>query len=82
MITHVLSLDTDEEAGIVRVKRLVDGDISEIETVEALMPCFVVADPEFEPTYRKASHRLNHKGLCEETQQRAKEYEEHLTAWS
>ncbi len=81
MITHVVSLDIDEDAGTVRAKRLVDGDISEIETVEAPMPCFIVADPEFEPTYRKASHRLNHKDLREETQKRAEEYEDYLTVW-
>ncbi len=29
------------------------------------MPCFIVADPEFEPTYRKASHRFKLKDLRE-----------------
>ena len=81
IITHVLSLDIDEEERTVRAKRLVDGDISEIETVEAPMPCFIVADPEFEPTYRRASHRLKHKDLREETKERAEDYEDHLTVW-
>ena len=81
MVTHVVSLDIDEEAGLLRAKRLVDGDISEIETVEAPLPCFVVADPEFEPTYRKATHRLEHKDLREQTQQRAENVDEHLTVW-
>ncbi len=81
ILTHVLSLDVDEAAGTVRAKRLVEGDIEEIETVEASLPCFIVADPEFEPTYRKAEHRLKHKDLREQTQQRAENYEEHVTMW-
>jgi electron transfer flavoprotein beta subunit len=81
MITHVVSLDVDEDAGEVRAKRLVEGDTEEIETVSAPMPCFVVADPEFEPSYRKASHRLLHKDLREETQERAEDYEDYLTVW-
>ena len=81
MITHVISLDIDEDEQVVRAKRLVDGDISEIETVEAPMPCFIVADPEFEPTYRRAEHRLKHKDLREETQERAENYEDLVTVW-
>jgi len=81
MITHVVSLDVDEEAGRVRAKRLVEGDVSEIETVEAPMPAFVVADPEFEPSYRQASHRLAHKDLRDETRERAESFEDHLTVW-
>ncbi len=67
-----LTLDIDEDAVTVRAKRLVDGDISEIETVEAPMACFIVADPEFEPTYRKASDRLRLTDLREETRARAR----------
>jgi len=81
MVTHVVSLDIDESAGRLRAKRLVDGDITEIETVEAELPCFVVADPEFEPTYRKASHRLTHKDLRRQTQERAESFDDHLTVW-
>ena len=81
ILTHVVSLDIDEDAGTVRAKRLVEGDIEEIETVEAPLPCFVVADPEFEPTYRKAAHRLTHKDLREETQERAENVGEHVTVW-
>jgi electron transfer flavoprotein beta subunit len=81
MITHVISLDIDEDEGVLRAKRLVDGDISEIETVETELPCFVVADPEFEPTYRKASHRLTHKDLRAQTQERIDEFDDHLTVW-
>ena len=35
IITHVVALDVDEDEGTVRAKRLVEGDIEEIETVEA-----------------------------------------------
>jgi electron transfer flavoprotein beta subunit len=81
ILTHVISLDVDEEEGVVRAKRLVEGDIEEIETVEAQLPCFIVADPEFEPTYRQAEHRLKHKDLREETKSRAENYEEYVTMW-
>ena len=81
IITHVIALDVDEEERRVRAKRLVEGDIEEIETVEAPLPAFIVTDPEFEPTYRKADHRLRLKDLAAETERRAEEYEEHLTVW-
>jgi electron transfer flavoprotein beta subunit len=81
VITHVIALDVDEEERTVRAKRLVEGDIEEIETVEAPLPAFIVTDPEFEPTYRKANQRLTHKDLRSETTERAAEYEDHLTVW-
>ena len=81
LLTHVVSLDIEEDEGVVRAKRLVEGDIEEIETVEAELPAFVVTDPEFAPSYRKAGHRLTWKDLREETQERAEEYEDHLTTW-
>ncbi|MEY7848303.1 electron transfer flavoprotein subunit beta/FixA family protein [Natrarchaeobius sp. A-rgal3] len=81
IVTHVIALDIDPDERILRAKRLVEGDIDEIETVEAPLPCFVVTDPEFEPTYRKASHRLAHKQLRAETQERAADHEDQLTTW-
>lgn len=79
IVTHVIDLELDGDR--VRAKRLVAGDISEVETVEAPLPTFVVTDPEFEPTYDRASHRLDHKRLRAETKARAEEYEDHLTTW-
>ncbi|MFB6143583.1 MAG: electron transfer flavoprotein subunit beta/FixA family protein [Halorientalis sp.] len=81
VVTHVVALDIDEDAGVLRAKRLVEGDVEEIETVEAPLPCFVVTDPEFEPTYRTAEHRLRHKDFRAETQERAEAFEDHLTVW-
>lgn len=81
ILTHVIALDVDEEERTVRAKRLVEGDIEEIETVKAPLPAMIVTDPEFEPTYRKAEHRLTFKDLREETRERAEGYEEHLTTW-
>jgi electron transfer flavoprotein beta subunit len=78
LITHVVALDIDEEEETLRAKRLVEGDISEIETVETDLPAFIVADEEFEPTYRKAEHRLRHKDFRAETQERAAEFAEYL----
>jgi electron transfer flavoprotein beta subunit len=81
MVTHVISMEIDPDEERLRAKRLVEGDIEEIETVEAPLPAFVVADPEFEPSYRRAEHRLRHRDLREETQERAEDHEEHLTVW-
>ena len=81
IVTHVVALDIDEDERTLRAKRLVEGDVEEIETVEAPLPCFVVADPEFEPTYRKAEHRLRHKDLRAETQERAEKFEDHLEVY-
>ncbi|MFC7213176.1 electron transfer flavoprotein subunit beta/FixA family protein [Saliphagus sp. GCM10025334] len=82
IVTHVLALDIDPDERTLRVKRLVEGDVDEIETVEAPLPCVVIADPEFEPTYRKAAHRLEHKRLRAETQERVADHEEELTTWN
>ncbi|GAB3689631.1 electron transfer flavoprotein subunit beta/FixA family protein [Salinarchaeum chitinilyticum] len=81
LITHVINLDVDPEEETVRAKRLVKGDVSEIETVEAPLPCAIVTDPEFEPVYRKAEHRLRHKDLRAETQERVENADDHLTVW-
>jgi len=84
MITHVVALDIDEDERTVRAKRLVEGDVEEIETVETDLPAFIVADPEFEPTYRKAGHRLRWKDLRAETQERAEnlDLDEDVTVWN
>jgi electron transfer flavoprotein beta subunit len=81
LITHVVALDIDEDEGRLRAKRLVEGDVEEIETVEADLPAFVVTDPEFEPSYRMAAHRLKHKELRAETKKRAENYEDLVTMW-
>ncbi|MFB6284186.1 MAG: electron transfer flavoprotein subunit beta/FixA family protein [Halobacteria archaeon] len=81
LITHVINLEHDPEEGIIRAERLVEGDEDEIETVEAETPAVVVTDPEFEPFYDKASHRLRHKELRFETEERSENHEEHLTEW-
>jgi electron transfer flavoprotein beta subunit len=81
LVTHVISMEVDPEEERLRAKRLVEGDIEEIETVETSLPAFVVADPEFEPSYRRADHRLRHKDLREETQKRAENHEDHMTVW-
>jgi electron transfer flavoprotein beta subunit len=80
-VTHVISMEVDEDEEKLRAKRLVEGDVDEIETVEAPLPAFVVTDPEFEPSYRRAEHRLRHKELKAETEERVEEYEDHLTTW-
>ena len=81
LITHVTALDVDEDEGIVRAKRLVEGDVSEIETVEAELPAFIVTDEEFTTVFRKAEYRLRHKDLRAETTERAEDYEDVLGMW-
>jgi electron transfer flavoprotein beta subunit len=81
IITHVIAMEVDENEETVRAKRLVEGDVDEIETVESPLPAFIVTDPEYEASYRKASHRLRRKQLQAETEERAEEYEEYLTTW-
>ncbi|MFB6242764.1 MAG: electron transfer flavoprotein subunit beta/FixA family protein [Halobaculum sp.] len=80
-ITHVVAFEVDETERTIRAKRLVEGDVSEIETVEAPLPAFVVTDPEFEASYRTARERLRYKDFRAETQERAAAYEDHLTVW-
>jgi electron transfer flavoprotein beta subunit len=81
IVTHVVAMDVDTEAGTLRAKRLVEGDVKEIETVETSLPAFVVADPEFAPSYRTAGERLTLKDLRAETSERAEHYEDTLTMW-
>jgi electron transfer flavoprotein beta subunit len=78
LLTHVVAMDIDADEGTIRAKRLVEGDVTEIETIEADLPAFVVADPEFEPTYRKADHRLRHKDFREQTRERAADFGDYL----
>ncbi|MWV64134.1 electron transfer flavoprotein subunit beta/FixA family protein [Halorubrum sp. JWXQ-INN 858] len=82
LVTHVVSLDVDPDAGTLRAKRLVKGDVTEVETVETDLPAFVVTDPEFEASYPKADHRLRYKDLREETKRRAEDPEAVLTVWN
>jgi len=81
LITHVIAVDVDEDEETVRAKRLVEGDVEEIETVEAPLPAFLVTDPDFEPSYRTAGERLTLKRLRDETAARAVDFEDHLTVW-
>ncbi len=81
LITHVIALEVDPEERRIRAKRLVEGDVEEIETVESPLPAVVALDPEFQPAYRKATHRLRLKDLTEETTKRAASFEDHLTVW-
>lgn len=81
LVTHVIAMEIDEPTRQLRAKRLVEGDVEEIETVEVSLPAVVVVDPEFEPTYRTATERLEHKRLRRETRARAEAYEEHLEMW-
>lgn len=78
LLTHVVALDVDADAGTVRAKRLVEGDVAEVETVESDLPAFVVTDPEFEPSYRRAEYRLRHGDLREDSRRRAAEFGEYV----
>jgi electron transfer flavoprotein beta subunit len=79
VVTHVVSLSLDPDERRLRAQRLVEGDVEEIETVACDLPAFVVTDPEFEPGYRTAGERLEHKRLRATARERAGNYEQHLT---
>ncbi|MFC7068365.1 electron transfer flavoprotein subunit beta/FixA family protein [Halobaculum lipolyticum] len=81
IVTHVVALDVDPDEGTLRAKRLVEGDVAEIETVETALPAVVVADPEFEPTYRTARQRLERKRLRATARERAADIDDHVTYW-
>ncbi|WP_277553075.1 electron transfer flavoprotein subunit beta/FixA family protein [Halobaculum limi] len=81
IVTHVVALDADPDAGTLRAKRLVEGDHTEIETVEASLPAVVVADPEFQPSYRTARDRLERKRLRADARERAASIDDHVTVW-
>lgn len=81
LITHVIALDIDDDENTVRAKRFVEGDVEEIETIETSLPAVIVMDPEFQPSYRKADHRLRYKDLKDDTRARAADFEEYLTVW-
>ena len=55
VITHVTGLDVDPQGGRVQARRVV-GD--EVEHCEAPVPTFIVTDPGFTASYRKATERL------------------------
>jgi electron transfer flavoprotein beta subunit len=84
VVTHVIALDVDADEETVRAKRLVEGDIEEVETVEVSLPAFIVTDPDFEPVYRTAADRLELKTLRNETRERAAALDEDddaVTVW-
>ena len=81
IITHVIDLEMKDSGKKIIAKRLVQGDIKEVETVESKLPCFIIPDPEFEAKYPKVSDRLKLQKLTNETKERAIDYEETLTMW-
>lgn len=81
ILTHVVALDIDENDRQLHSKRLVEGDVDEIETVKTSLPAFVVTDADFEPSYRTAGERLTLKDLRGQTEERAAELEDHLSIW-
>ncbi|AUV82326.1 electron transfer flavoprotein subunit beta [Salinigranum rubrum] len=84
IVTHVVALEIDTDEGRVHAKRLVEGDIEEVETVEVSLPAFIVTDPDFEPEYRTARDRLELKSLRAETRERAAalDDDEDITVWN
>lgn len=79
MLTHVTKLTVDPEGRKVVAERSV---YNEIEEVEAPLPCFVVTDPGFETSYRKATERLRFKKMKEETAERAERLDEVFEMWN
>jgi electron transfer flavoprotein beta subunit len=79
MITHVTKLEVDVENHRIVAERTV---YNEVEEVEAPLPAFIVTDPGFTTHYRKATQRLKHKKLVEETQERAGGIDDVFSMWN
>lgn len=77
IVTHVLGYRV--ERGTVVAERTA---YDEIEEVEAPLPCFLVTDPGFRTSYRKASERLKLLDLQEATQARLSEFDKHYALWN
>lgn len=78
LITHVTHFAIDSRTGNALAERVA---YDEVEQVEAPLPCFIVTDPSFKTSYRRADHLLKHKELREQTRKRAKEYEKYAVQW-
>ncbi len=78
IITHCVDISVDPEGEKVKVRRVL---YNEIEHCEGPLPAFLVMDPDYEPTFTKASERLRLKDIQDEQQDRATEFEEIVTTW-
>jgi electron transfer flavoprotein beta subunit len=79
VVTHVTRLEVDEANRTFTAERFV---YDEIEEVVGPLPAVIITDPGFRPVYTKASHRLKHKDLVEETRERAKNAEALTQTWA
>ncbi len=78
IVTHVTRLEVlPEERRFVAERFVYD----EIEEVEGPLPAVIVTDPGFQPSYRRASHRLKVRDLMEETKERAKAPDALVSVW-
>jgi electron transfer flavoprotein beta subunit len=79
IVTHVTRLEVYPEEGRVIAERFA---YDEIEEVEAPLPCVIVTDPNFTPTYRQASHRLTLGDERAAAPARAKEIDNRFETWN
>ncbi|MSP78251.1 MAG: electron transfer flavoprotein beta subunit/FixA family protein [Dehalococcoidia bacterium] len=79
IITHVISIEVDTGNRKVLARRLAGEDIEEIESP---LPCYIITDPNFEASYRSATHRLRFLKLQEETRARAATIDSVFKAWN
>lgn len=79
VVTHVTRLEIDEAARTFTAERFV---YDEVEQVTGPLPCVIITDPGFRPTYTKASHRLKLRDLQEETRERAKTILDNIPTWT
>jgi electron transfer flavoprotein beta subunit len=78
VVTHVTRLSIDEASRTFTAERFV---YDEVEEVTGPLPCVIITDPGFRPTYTKASHRLKLRDLQEETRERAKTIGDGIPVW-
>lgn len=78
VVTHVTRLSIDETNRTFTAERFV---YDEVEEVTGPLPAVIITDPGFRPVYTKASHRLKHRDLSEETKERAKTILDAIPVW-
>lgn len=79
IITHVTRVEVFPSEGRLVAERYV---YDEVEEVECPLPCVIVTDPAFKPTYRRASHRLSLVDERAAAKKRASEIDQRFEAWN
>jgi electron transfer flavoprotein beta subunit len=80
IITHCVEVNVQPEAETIGARRQLYG---EAEHCEGPLPCFIVMDPDYEPSFHTASQRLRLKDILAEQAEivEAEDFDEHVHTW-